>query len=376
MKKGYIRLLVFEFLICMILFLNSFVWNILSRHTMNVFLFVLIVLFGVFFGFEKDRHRYIKDILMDVFIFLVIFFILYYLFGIIISFARPGNYYNLKGVIDFIIPCALYVIFREYLRYHTMCKADGSRITTVASVIVFIWLDISTAIFYRKFGSSYNIFLFFALTLLPSVAENISFSYITLKTGYKPIMLYALVMELYYYLMPIVPNPNEYVSSIIQFLLPIILCYRIYVFFKKDRDEQLHRDYKKRHFGWLFTTCFITVVLVYFTSGYFHYWSIAVASGSMHPVIKKGDVVVIEKIDDSGYGNVGVGDVLAFRYDNVIIVHRVVNIINDKGEYYFYTKGDANALADSFVVEDDMVIGVVNAKVPFVGIPTVWLNEL
>ena len=375
MKKGYIRLLIFELLVCLILFLNSFVWNILSRHTINIFLFGLIIVFKIFFGFEKDRHRFLKDVLMDVFIFLMVFFILYYLFGIIVSFSKPGNYYTVDGIKNYIIPIAISVILREFLRYHVLCKADGNRLVTGISVIMFILLDISTIIYYSNFSSNYDIFLFIALTLLPSVSSNIAFSYITLKVGYKPVMLYELVMSLYYYLIPIVPNPGNYISSVILLFLPMILLYRIFTFFKKYRDEEVDREYKKYHYGWLVLSGVITVILVYFTSGYFKYWAIAVASGSMSPTINKGDVVVIEKVDDD-YHKIKKGDVLAFRYENVAIVHRIVNIVKDGNHYYFYTKGDANSNEDNFAIEEDMVIGVVHVKLPFIGIPTVWLNEL
>ena len=70
------------------------------------------------------------------------------------------------------------------------------------------------------------------------------------------------------------------------------------------------------------------------------------------------------------------GDVLAFKYDKVTIVHRVVNIAQDQGHYYFYTKGDANNHEDNFTIEEEMIIGVVNIRIPWIGIPTVWLNEL
>ncbi len=375
MKKGYIRLLIFELLVCLILFLNSFVWNILSRHTINIFLFGLIIVFKIFFGFEKDRHRFLKDVLMDVFIFLMVFFILYYLFGIIVSFSKPGNYYTVDGIKNYIIPIAISVILREFLRYHVLCKADGNRLVTGISVIMFILLDISTIIYYSNFSSNYDIFLFIALTLLPSVSSNIAFSYITLKVGYKPVMLYELVMSLYYYLIPIVPNPGNYISSVILLFLPMILLYRIFTFFKKYRDEEVDREYKKYHYGWLILSGVITVILVYFTSGYFKYWAIAVASGSMSPTINKGDVVIIEKVDDD-YHKIKKGDVLAFNYENVAIVHRIVNIVKDGNHYYFYTKGDANSNEDNFAIEEDMVIGVVHVKLPFIGIPTVWLNEL
>ena len=116
-------------------------------------------------------------------------------------------------------------------------------------------------------------------------------------------------------------------------------------------------------------------MLVYFTSGYFHYHAIVVASGSMTPNILKGDVVVIEKIDGD-YSKLKVGQVIAYKYDNVIIVHRLINIIENNGTYYFYTKGDANDLPDNWIVRGDTIIGTVNVKVPYIGLPTVWLNEL
>ena len=376
MKKGYIRLLVFELLICIILFLNSFVWNILSKHTMNIFLFLLIIIFKIFFGLEKDRHRYVKDILMDIVIFLIVYFILYYLFGIIITFAKTGNHYNIKGLKNFIIPTSIYVITREYLRYNIIKKSEGSKITTIISIIMFIWIDISNAIFYRQFTSNYNVFIFLALTLLPAISNNITFSYITSKLGYKPVILYSMVMSLYYYLIPIIPNPNEYLTSIIQLILPLILLYKIHNFMKKARDEEVDRFYKKQNPWWLISSLFVTVVLVYFTSGYFQYWAIAVASGSMSPAINKGDVVIIDKISKEKYSNIKKGDILAFKYDKVTIVHRVVNVVKNNNKYFFYTKGDANNHEDNFIIEEDMVIGVVPVKIPWIGIPTVWLNEL
>ena len=375
MKKGYKRLLVFELLVLLILFLNSFVWNILSNHFMNIFLLFLIVIFKVFFGLEKDRHRYIKDLLMEVFIFLLIYFMLFYLFGILVTFAKPGNYYNVRGLVNFIIPSVFLVIFREYFRYNVMNKAEGSNLLTVISIVMFIFIDISSAIYYAQFTSGYNIFIFIALTLLPAVSNNLAFSYITLRVGYKPIMLYALVMSLYHYIIPIVPNPSDYVLSIINLLLPLILLYRVFNFLKMDKDEELDREYRKHHYGWLVVSCIIVVVLVYFTSGYFKYWAIAVASGSMSPTIEKGDVVIIKKVEDN-YSNINIGDVLAHKVQNVTIVHRVVNKIKVDGKYYFYTKGDSNSKEDNYAIDEDAVIGVVSIRLPLIGRPTVWLNEL
>ena len=374
MKRGYKRLLFFEMFLFIILILNSFVWNILSNYMMIIYLIIVILLFKLFFGFEKDRHRYLKDIIMEFVIFLLTFFVLYYLLGIIIGFARTGNYYTLYGIEKFIFPTICYIILRELLRYGIICKAQGNRLLIIITIILFILLDISNTIYLNNFSTSYKVLVFIGLSLLPAISNNIVFSYFTLKMGYKPIIFYALIMGLYQYLLPIIPNPDEYLSSVINFLLPIILCYKLYLFYKKDMDEEVMRDYHRKRFFPLLIPLFIVIILVYFSSGYFRYWAIAVATGSMHPVINKGDVVIIEKIDN--YNKLKKGDVIAFRYNNVMIVHRIVNIVEDRNDMYFYTKGDANEEDDNFAIKKNMIVGVVNTRIPFVGVPTVWLNEL
>ncbi|MBR3230277.1 MAG: signal peptidase I [Bacilli bacterium] len=375
MKKGYKKLITFELIICLIFILNSFVSNILSRYTFILSLIGTFIIFKNLFGIEKDKHRYVKDIILDTVIFLIIFLMLYYLFGIIIGFAKTGNHYTIKGMTTFIIPIIITVITKELLRYNVLCKAEGNIPALITSTLLFIIMDISSAIYYGKFSSNYEIFLFLALTVLPALSTNISFTYITKKVGYKPVIIYLLVTKLYYYLLPIVPNANEYITSVVEFTIPILYCYRVYTFFKKEHDEEVERTYKKRHIKTLIPSIIVVAILVYFTSGYFHYWAIAVASGSMSPNINKGDVVIIEKLDGN-FDNLKIGTTVAFKYESIVVVHRLINIENEDGKYYFYTKGDANVKEDNFAITEDMMIGIVNHKIPFIGKPTVWLNEL
>ena len=177
------------------------------------------------------------------------------------------------------------------------------------------------------------------------------------------------------YLLPIIPNPNEYITSIINVLLPIFYGYRIYIFYKKEKDDYLDRNYNKKNINYLITVSLITIILVYFSSGYFNYWIIAVATNSMNPSIKIGDAVFIEKINKN-YEKIKTGDVIVFKYQNIIIVHRVIKIINENKKYYFYTKGDNNSIPDNFVIEENMIIGKVNYIIPKIGIPTVLVNGI
>ena len=87
---------------------------------------------------------------------------------------------------------------------------------------------------------------------------------------------------------------------------------------------------------------------------------LAVVSGSMTPAIGVGDVALVKLGDRS----VSVGDVVAYRWGNEIVVHRVIKIVSGG----FVTKGDANPSPDPFVVKPSWILGKVVATVPKVGL--------
>ncbi len=79
-------------------------------------------------------------------------------------------------------------------------------------------------------------------------------------------------------------------------------------------------------------------------------------SNSMTPVIKKGDKVTIRKVR---YTDVEVKDIIAFYIADRknIIVHRVVQKINEKKENYLVTKGDNNRVEDPWIVTEKNFLG-------------------
>ena len=91
MKKGYKKLLIFQLILLVIFIFNSFVSSILTKYNQIIFLIIILIFFKFLFGFEKDRHRYIKDLILETIIFLLTYFIIFYLSGIIIGFAKTTN---------------------------------------------------------------------------------------------------------------------------------------------------------------------------------------------------------------------------------------------------------------------------------------------
>lgn len=374
MKKSYIKLLLFTLISITIFILNSTIFKILNQNTLNILIIIFIVLFYKIFGFEKDRHRYTKDIILEIIIFLISFFLMYYLLGIFIGFAKTKNYFKLVSIVKFVLPMIVYIITKEILRYQFITKSSESKKLLMLVYLLFVIMDNTLVVSAHSLSFNKETFLVIAISIIPSITDNILATYISYNFGFKPNIIYFLIMKLYPYLLPIVPNPNEYLYSIIYFLLPIIILLKIKNWLAKDRTQEvILREKKERKYQFLccIPVLFLVVILIYFVSGYFRYYAIAIASGSMETLISKGDVVIVDK----EYKTLSKKDIIAYNYEGKVIVHRIYKIINNNNQYFIYTKGDANRDYDKYKITKDMIIGLVHGKVPFIGYPTVLLNE-
>ena len=375
MKKSYKKLIIFDIILAIILLLNSFILNILGNYLyMDILLVILLIIFKFVFGFEKDRHRYIKDIIINISIIYLASFIIYYIFGIFIGFVRTDNYFTFYGMRVFIIPYIVMIILREYLRGQMLNKAENSKLLTIVTCIMFILLDFSNRFNVSSLNTNYSKFIFLALTLLPIISNNVVCTYIARKVGYKPNILWMLVAGLYEPLLPFIPDVGLYISSLIRFLFPFVLMYNVYSFFEKRAKDIPISYIKKRRYVEIPLLALFIFILAYFVSGFFRYYAIAIATGSMRPNLKVGDVAIVDQHFD--YKNLKVGEVIAYKYEGVIIAHRLCDIAVIKDDYYFYTKGDANEDKDNYIIYPDTIVGTVKRKIPYIGLPTVWLNQL
>ena len=375
MKKSYRNLIIFDTALVIIAILSSLILNILRNFLyMDVFLIIVLIIFKFAFGFEKDNHRYIKDIMLNILIIYLSSFIVYYIIGIFIGFVRTENYLNWYGISNFIIPYALLIILKEYLRGQVLTKSGDSKFLVIYSCIAFIFLDIANTANLMSLTDSYSIFLFFALTILPIISNNVVCTFIARKVGYKPNIFWLLVAKMYTFFVPFVPDTGLYIKSLIEFLFPFALMHNVYTFFIKRAKDIPISYVKKRLYVEVPALAVIVFILAYFVSGFFKYYAIAVATGSMRPNIEVGDVVIVNQRID--YKDLKVGEIIAYKYNNVVIVHRLVDIAVVGDDYYFYTKGDANNVMDNYIIYPNTIVGTVKLRLPFIGLPTVWLSQL
>ena len=92
-----------------------------------------------------------------------------------------------------------------------------------------------------------------------------------------------------------------------------------------------------------------------------------VASKSMTPEYKVGDLIVVKKEDPA---KLKVGDDVTYlgkesNLRGLVITHRIIEINKDNNKYNFLTKGIANANEDPIISEDDIYGKVIYKTILF-----------
>ena len=89
-----------------------------------------------------------------------------------------------------------------------------------------------------------------------------------------------------------------------------------------------------------------------------------VLSGSMESNINIGDLVIVKETNVS---DIKKEDIIAFRKDDIVITHRVIDTVEKDGSIYFKTKGDNNNTADEALVSENDLEGKYVFKIAGLG---------
>ncbi len=221
---------------------------------------------------------------------------------------------------------------------------------------------------------SNDIYQFFGVVVLGGIVKNVFLTVLNTKTDYVPGIIYRIIMEETKYIILITPALGVYISSVCLILLPVTLTFMI-VNTEKRQIKEKPKDINKFRFIYI-TVTILLIFMVLLNAGVLKYQSLVVGSNSMIEYVSRGDVIVIEKLNDRQKEKVEVGEVLVFKYGNKIISHRVTKIVERPDAVYYRTKGDNNKEEDIALVETKNVIGIVKFKIKYIGLPTIWLSDL
>lgn len=373
-KKITISLLVsFIVYIC---FYQFFLLNHLLKYVefINAAYIIVITFFSIILlGFRKDTYTFLKkNIVMTITIALIIFFTISYGAGLIIGFLKNSYALNFFSILDNMLAPMIVIVGVELFRYTVICANRESKSFLVFVAIILALFEIFTNIRMVDFNGFASIFKLVTASVLPIFIKNMVLTYLTYEVGYRPALIYRIVMDLYIFIMPIIPNFGDYINSMIGICFPILL----YIYSYKAIDgyhNGIQRDFSRATFHWTDVPVLVFILLfVCLLSGKFPYYMIGVGSGSMMPQINRGDAVIIHKVKDRK--QLKVGDIIAYSHDTKTIIHRVVEIEKQDGKVYYRTKGDANNSRDNVDIEFTDIKGTVKMRIPYIAYPSVFLT--
>ena len=105
-----------------------------------------------------------------------------------------------------------------------------------------------------------------------------------------------------------------------------------------------------------------------------NYSFLAVSGNSMHPAIKNGDFIVINRKSKETYQ---VGDIISFIANDgeTIITHSIIEVKEFEGEYRYFTKGINNNYQDNDYIVSKQIIGIYeDFRIPLIGYIIGFLN--
>ena len=376
MKGSVKRILVIELATLAVIIASFFIPFLFNSRWYLVFLLLVGAISYFTIGIDVNRGTKSGVLIKNILIYLMIYFIAIYLCGLFIGFNTTIYTLNFTNLVKNIIPTITTILVCEILRYQFVKKSNNNKLVIALSFIIIFAFDLCLGFYNYNFNVKNQIYEYIGLILLGSLSRNILMTVFCVKADYSVSLVYRMIMEVYIYIVPIVPAFGPYLNSIILIILPIVLSF-LSINSLRKQNQKLKKPSEKRRADVIFAIVLVILVsLVLINSGLLKYQSLVIGSNSMLPYMERGDVVVIEKLNEKEQQNLKKGDILVFRYDNKIITHRIHSIDEKDGKKYFVTKGDNNNQPDNGVRDASSTIGVVKLKIDKIGLPSVWLSEI
>ena len=348
--------------------------NAIYLYIINpLFWITLAVFLKIAIGKSYQKSRIKKEVIQYILIAVIVYILTYMISGLFITFGNNPYFTTVKGFLINLWMFGTVIISKEYIRYRLINNVYENDKKEIAILVSLIYIIIEIEL--NKYINT-KITLLFALkdicqNLIPLIAKNVLYSYISMKSDWKPASIYELFTKLYLWLSPILPNAPWIIVAIIETTIPTILFFYIRYANSKNSEIKSRQEIENVNPKNSIPLVVLVILVIWFTIGVFPVKPIAVASGSMEKELYIGDVVIVKKCNANDIVN---GDIIQYQMKGYTVIHRVIEKKQKNGEYYFTTKGDNNPSEDKESVKEDQVLGKVIFKVKYLGYPAIWLN--
>lgn len=371
MKKDKIFEYLLSILLCIFLFFNIFIKNVLNNKIiMSIFLIGYLIICIKLIKTKKINNINKKTVIFLNFIFAIFFLGIIYIIGIFTEFYKNPIKLNFNQLFIRILPHTIILIVMEKIREIFIFREDKKVLIFIT--IALILTDIVVNINMYSYSNLEDILQLIGCLVISSISINMYCGYIAKTYGCIPNILYRTITTIYVYIIPILPDMYSFFEATIKIIYPYIMFLIMENLFPIDNFKMAIQIRKNNNIFNAIILIFV-VSLVLLISCKFKYGMIAVGSNSMYNTISKGDAVIFEAYNKQELIE---GQVIIFMKDGIMTVHRIQKIKLIEKEKVYYTKGDNNQQLDDGYRKENDIIGIVKFKVLYIGWPTLMLNEM
>lgn len=351
--------------------------NIHYNYFVNPLAWMILFIVSFFITYSEQRRLKAKtEKTQTVLIITMIYLVIYFILGLFFGYTKSPYSHTILSIFKNIWGFVTIIFFQEYVRESMLPLGKKKFIWYVIIIVFFSCAEINFYNFSTNFVNLEKGFQFICTMLVPIFVRNILFTYLSAVGGYGCNLSYRIPIILTNLIMPLFPDLVWFVGAIIDLLVPFV----VFLSINYIQERKILRDSRKqiRKHNPVRQAPFIICLLLFvaFVSGVFTYMPVAIMSNSMSDLIKRGDVVVVQKIKQEEIKKLKINDIIEYKLDNYSVVHRIIEIKKTSDGLVFTTKGDHNNVKDLKPVTPDQIVSIVRLKIPKIGYPAVLLSEL
>lgn len=308
--------------------------------------------------------------------FAVIFILLSVTAGLFDGFGKSPYNHSIKGILTNFLVVGTMLFGREYVRNYLI-----NNLTKHENFLVFIAIALLMTLIsfkinkFTELGDLKGAVILIAQFIAPEFLQNLMATYLSFLGGWLSALIYTGVMQAFHWFSPVLPDLKWITAALVGIVCPAYSLASMQTIYLYETKLLKKTDKSKEGLaGWIVTSLF-SIGIIWFSVGVFPIYPSVIATGSMEPMIKPGDMILVERIlEYKDIERLKVGDVIQFKRDDILISHRIIEIVEEEDVMYYRTKGDNNSGPDSELVRLEDIKGSIRFVVPKIGWPTLFIK--
>lgn len=362
---------------------NSSLPNLIGSSLFNYLIKPCMWLVFAFFVWLLPRTRpksllkFQESVYWWAFTFALVYIVVLVLAGVVDGLGKSPYSHTPKGILINLFSVGSFLLGTELLRSYLVNSISTKRENYLIFILIALFITLIGTPFTKVINlkDHVEIVKYIAQYLAPDFAKHLFSTYLAFLGGPLASLIYVGIIEGFHWFSPILPNLKWITTALVGILIPVFSLSLMQMFYLTEAKllKEGEQD-QEGPFGWMITSVF-SILVVWFAVGVFPVYPSVIATGSMEPMIKPGDVILVDKATsiDEIY-NLRAGDIIQFSRDTILISHRIMEIEEEGGIKLFYTKGDNNSGRDFEPVRPEQVKGKIIKVIPKIGWPTLLIK--